>query len=234
MTRSSILAAKTAQGLASNSQEQAYRYLKHRIINLEIKPNDRLTTQTIASAINVSRTPVREALGRLEQEGLAVRDEGWGYTVKPISMKEAMDVYRVREVLEVEAVRQALPNVTPALIARLRASLNKAEEKVRQGRLNEFRNNARLFYHMITEATGNSCLISMLATVDDRIRLLGAMMAKRHLDRPKESLAENRALLEALGAGDERAAIAAVRKHVASAAKTLTRYVMTETGQLSL
>ncbi len=228
------MAVKTAQGLASNSQEQAYRYLKQRIINLEIKPNDRLTTQAIASAINVSRTPVREALGRLEQEGLAVRDEGWGYTVRPISMKEAMDVYRVREVLEIEAVRQALPNMTPALIAKLRASLNKAEEKVKQGRLNEFRNNARLFYHMITEATENNCLTSMLATVDDRIRLLGAMMAERHLDRPKESLAENRTLLEALAEGNERAAIAAVRKHVASAAKTLRQYVMSETGRLSL
>src|SRR3954464_419687 len=102
-----------------NSQERAYRHLKSQILDLEYKPNDRITANEIAQHLKISRTPVREALGRLEQEGLGVSAGGWGYVVRSVSVKEAMDLYKVRETLEVEAAREALPNVTPALLERL-------------------------------------------------------------------------------------------------------------------
>src|SRR5690349_1940859 len=110
-----------------SSQEKAYRHLKARILDLEFKPNDRITANGVAEELHISRTPVREALGRLEQEGLVASAGGWGYVVRPLSAKEALDLYKVREALEIEAVREALPNVTAPLLERLGACLDRAE-----------------------------------------------------------------------------------------------------------
>ena len=215
-----------------NSQERAYRYLKDAILNLEFKPNVPLRTQSIAESISLSRTPVREALSRLEQEGLVARTGGWGYIVRPITLKEALDVYKVREALEVEAVREAIANIDDAALERMRKCLKAAADEVRKGRLKEFRDNTREFYHMIVNRTGNVCLKKMLMQIDDQIRLLGAMMAHRHHSRPSESLSENLAVLDALEQGDLDKAEHAVRKHVSSARNTLLSHVMQGQDQI--
>src|SRR5215510_5675518 len=117
-----------------SSQERAYRYVKDAILNLEFQVNTPLRAQAIAEAVSVSRTRVREALSRLEQEGMVVRAGGWGYVVKPISLKEAMDLYKVREALEVEAVQEAIPNLDETRLARMRASLKRAEDEIKRQR----------------------------------------------------------------------------------------------------
>lgn len=216
----------------TNSQEMAYRFLKTAILDLEYKPNGRLTAQEIALRINVSRTPVREALSRLEQEGLVMRTGGWGYVVRPITVKETMDLYKVREALEVEAIKEVIPIVDRDLLGRLDACLKKAEESLCKGKAGEFRYNTRAFYNVIAKATNNSYLEFMLSLIDDRIRWLGAMIADRYYDRPRESLQDNRDLLKALEVGDEAAAIAAVKKHIFGARKRFLEYVTNEKGHL--
>jgi DNA-binding GntR family transcriptional regulator len=209
---------------AATSQERAYNYLRDRILNLHYKPNEALRTQTIAAEIELSRTPVREALSRLEQAGLVARAGGWGYTVRAISYKEAMDIYRVREALEVEAVAEALPQIDTVTLRELRSHLKAAEDKLRQRRIKEFRDNTRRFHRGIARATDNSFLVSMLMTIEDRVHLLGAIMADNNRDRPSQSLRENHALLAALEGRDEGAAVSAVRKHVCSAREAVTRF----------
>jgi DNA-binding GntR family transcriptional regulator len=214
--------------ISRDSADEAYEYLKAAILNLEIKPRQPVRTQTLADAVGLSRMPVRQALARLEHERFVERTGGWGYKVRAITFKEALDLYKVREALEVEAVKELIPRADKATVLALRKYLDKAEEQIAEGRLAKFRDNTRLFYRAIAEATSNETLVSMLGVLDDRIRLLGAMMAHRHLGRPKESLAENRAVLAGIERKDAKAAEAAVRAHVSNARETLARYVMTE------
>ena len=218
----------------AGSYERAYAHIKEQILSLAYKPGAPVRAQLIADAVKVSRTPVREALSKLEKEGLVVRDGGWGYVVKPITLKEAMDIYKVREALEVEAVREVISEVNREFITELRGYLRSAEAMIKKGRFDGFRDNARRFYHAIAERTGNAYLKFMIVLIDDQIRLLGAMMASRHMDRPKESLAESRAVLRALEARDAAAAELAVRRHLASARETLMKYVMSHTQDVSL
>jgi len=220
--------------LDSTSQARAYRFLKEAILDLEFKLNAPLRAQSLAETLKLSRTPVREALGRLEQEGLVVRDRGWGYIVKPVTLKEALDVYKVRESLEVEAVREIMPNVNSKILLELKNHLKRAGEKAKLGRLNEYRKHTREFYKAIANATSNDWLCFMISLIDDRIRLLGAIMANRHLERPQESLVENRAVLAAIEAGDADAAEIAVRKHIGSAKETLSKYVISGAAALTL
>ena len=214
-------------------QKRAYNYIRERILSLEFKPNMALRMEALAAAIDVSRTPVREALSRLCEAGLVVRDGGWGYTVKPITFKEAMDVYKVREALEVESVREALPRMNKKSLMQLRQCLVTASSRLKRGRKTEFRKCTRQFHQAIARATDNSCLISMLMTIEDRIHLLGAMMADRS-DRPQQSLAENYKLLAALEDKDEEAAVTAVRQHVTSAREIITHHLMTQGTGFSL
>jgi DNA-binding GntR family transcriptional regulator len=220
--------------LDANSQDKAYRFVKEAILDLEFKPNEPLRAQSLAETLKVSRTPVREALGRLEQEGLVIRDRGWGYIVKPVTLKEAMDVYKVRESLEVQAVREVMPNINKAFLLELRNHLKRAGEQAKQGRLNEYRKHTREFYKAIAKTTDNNWLCFMISLIDDRIRLLGAIMADRHLERPKESLIENHAVLSAIEASDADAAEIAVRNHISSAKETLSKYVLVEAATVTL
>ena len=218
----------------ANSQDKAYRFLKEAILDLEFKPNAPLRAQSLAETLKLSRTPVREALGRLEQEGLVIRDRGWGYIVKPVTLKEALDVYKVRESLEVQAVREIMLNIREPILLELKNHLKRAGDRAKQGHLSEYRKHTREFYRAIAKATDNDWLCFMISLIDDRIRQLGAIMANRHLERPQESLKENHAVLLAIEAGDADAAEIAVRKHINSAKETLSKYVISEAATVIL
>ena len=80
--------ADKAQGGRGHALVHAYDCIKESIINMAVSPGQKLHAQELAARLNVSRTPIREALGRLEQEGLVRRDSGWGYVVRPMNLKE--------------------------------------------------------------------------------------------------------------------------------------------------
>jgi DNA-binding GntR family transcriptional regulator len=215
-----------------NAQERAYQFVKAAIINLELQTDQKLRAQDIAERLQLSRTPVREAFGRLEQEGLIVRGSGWGYAVRGLSVKEALDVYRVREALEVEAVREIVPKFSPELFTFLHTHLQRAEESMRAGRIDEYRRSTRSFYRDLVQATENGLLAYMYSLIDDRIQWLGALVTDRHLSRPRESLPGNREVLQALERRDEQAATDAVRKHIAGARKSFLDHVTSEGSSL--
>lgn len=198
------------------SSEQAYRSLKLAILDMEMKPGERIPTQQLAEKLKVSRTPIREALGRLEQEGLVVRLGGWGYAVRQMTFKEVMDLYRVRETLELQAVREAIPHIAAPTMKVLEAHLAKAQIEAKKKGAGRYRVFLRQFYRAIAESSDNGFLLAMLGLIDDRIRWLGAQIADRHADRPRESLDDAHAVLNALKKQDCAAAETAVRRHVIS------------------
>src|SRR6185436_15857478 len=95
------------------AQTSAYAFLKEAVISLRFRPGQRLRSAEIADLVKASRTPVREALSRLEQEGLVRRDGGWGYVVSEISGKNVLELWSVRESLEVQAATEALQRMRP-------------------------------------------------------------------------------------------------------------------------
>src|SRR6478672_11036824 len=123
---------------ASLAQDHTYAFIKEAITSLRFAPGQRLGTQELGQLVNASRTPVREALSRLAQEGLVHREGGWGYVVRQVSVKDVLELYGVREALEVQAAREVIPKLDPAMIARLVAENRKAEEHFAAGRFDAF------------------------------------------------------------------------------------------------
>ena len=216
------------------AQDRAYEYVKGQILSLALKPGHWIKAQDIASEINQSRTPVREALSRLEQEGFVRRDEGWGYIVCSISLKDARDVYKVREVLEVEAVREAIGQVTPDDIVAMDRLLKKANQARLRKKVLDFRFNTRAFHAAIAQLANNALLARMLRDLEHRIHVLSGLVYVKHPHRMEEVIEENRGIWAALKRRDAAQAEVEVRRHVRRAWETYLLYVAEDTGLATL
>jgi DNA-binding GntR family transcriptional regulator len=93
---------------SKNLVEQAYVQIKRMIFQQKVSPGQRLIYQDLCDLLKMSRTPVINALIRLEREGFLVSQPNRGFSVKPIDLQEAMDLFGVREALEVYAIEQAI------------------------------------------------------------------------------------------------------------------------------
>lgn len=208
-----------------NSQEHAYQYVKKQILSCDFGPGQRLVAMDIASELGLSRTPVREALSRLEQENLVARESGWGYVVKTMSFKDVMDLYRVRESLEVEAAVEAVAYIDDDQIGALRDILSHAEEVLETRPFSEFLSVIRSFTAFIAAITGNTLLQTMVSSITDRVQIVGAMMVKQYLPRAKEILDENREILDALVRRDVADVECAMRNHIRNGRATAAKII---------
>jgi len=195
-------------------QSSAYAFLKEAIISLRFRPGQRLRSAEIAVLVKASRTPVREALSRLEQEGLVRRDDGWGYVVSEISVKGVLELWSVRESLEVQAAGEALQKMRPGDLEEL-ASLNaRAEVLYEERRFIEFLDQNRCFHIAIARMSGNGLLQQMLDMIHDRVRMVGNLIVQLHEPRAQELLVENRKIMSAIRTGDPHCVVQAIRAHL--------------------
>lgn len=219
---------KTAAGALA--QERVYAHIKEAITAVHLRPGQRLRTEELAQAVNASRTPVREALSRLAQEGLVEREGGWGYVVKRISVKDVLDLFNVREALELEAAREVVPFLEAGIVEELVALNARAEEHFRAGRYEPFLRQNREFHQALAGATRNRLLQQMLGAIHDRVRQVGTMVVELHKPRLQELLLENRRIVAAIRKKDGLALEKAVRHHIHRGRDHVMRLLTTATG----
>lgn len=216
----------------ATAQHRAYAAIKERILTLRLRPLERLNAGDLARELEMSRTPVREALVRLEQDGLVHREDGGGFQVRPITLKEIVDVYRVREALEVEAALDALRHLDDALLDRLARLLKEARALLRPEKYAEFVLANRRFHAEIVRASKNEFYDKIMQPIVDRVRLVGAMLIKLHAARQKEVFEENEQIFLALHSRDPVRVEKAVRYHVARAREHATTLLTRDQRQL--
>ena len=120
--------------LTTNSDTD-YEKLREAIVRGEIAPNSRLVESDVVTSFNMSRGAVRNALIRLEQEGLVVREPHRGARVRQVSDREAIEILQARAVLEELAVRLTAERIDQAGAERLRAALTRHRELLESGDL---------------------------------------------------------------------------------------------------
>ena len=108
--------------------DQVYSFLKKGIISGDLQPGERLKELEIAQSLGASRTPVREALSRLEQEGLVQPFPSGGLTVVKLSANDVKEIYGLLRVLESYGIRLAAERITPKQLERLEALCDRAEQ----------------------------------------------------------------------------------------------------------
>lgn len=109
-----------------NLKQKAYKSIKDKIMYFELKPGQKIIESKLAVVLNISRTPLREALAMLENEGLIIKDQGQGYTVSMLNEKELGDYFRIRSDLEIMCAELFMANKTALEVNTLKRHLAKA------------------------------------------------------------------------------------------------------------
>lgn len=192
--------------------DDVYDQILSAIVNGQIAPGERLIQEKIATEINISRTPVREALLRLEQEGILELSGRKGFAIRRISEREVRDLYGAREAIEGYGAFWIAKNRTPERLAAI-------EEMVEAERAQhcpdvevEFGLN-RDIHRVIVEQTGNKVLLGMFDIIWGRGISLWLFAASRSNQSPPD-LDVHRALFEVIRGGAPEEAQAAMIEHV--------------------
>ena len=186
--------------------DRAYREIKSRIMGNLYPPNLQVLEQDLALQLGMSRTPVREALIRLEKEGLVEILPRRGMRVVPIAPEDMRDIYEVLTSLEARAAeRLAERRPSEAELAPMIAAAEQMEASLDRGDLDAWAQADEDFHRLLLELCGNRRLAAMAMTVFDLVHR-ARMVTLRMRPPPKQSSRDHRALIEAILAGESRRA----------------------------
>lgn len=206
-------AAPTVAPGTGSAADRVYAFVKQAVLERRYEGGTLLTEGDLADAVGVSRTPVREALLRLEVEGLIRLYPKKGALVLPVSAQEIGDVVETRLLVEQHAARKAVP-ARPELIARLEELLDQQRAQAAAGDLAALAISDRCFHAEIVRSAGNQILDRLYDQLRDRQLRMGAAVMHAHPDRIAKNISEHAEILAALRAGDADAAADAVHQHV--------------------
>ncbi|MGJ4910279.1 GntR family transcriptional regulator [Bradyrhizobium sp. HKCCYLS2033] len=196
--------------------EAVFRALCHALENGFYRSGDRLREDEVAQKLNVSRTPVREAFGKLVAKGWVQPAGGRGLIVRSLDENEVLELYAMREILEGAAARLAAQYAVPAEVAALRdihASFVSAGDAAELARLN------RLMHGAIQRAARNRYLDAALEDMHVATALLGTTTFAAE-GRAATAAAEHGELIEAIAIRDPDRAEAIAREHIREALRT--------------
>jgi DNA-binding GntR family transcriptional regulator/transposase-like protein len=197
--------------------EQTYLALRTAILSGEIVVGERLIETQLAERFQVSRTPVREAIRRLQQESLVTFDPEGGLCVVELSLNDAIKLYECRIALEQLAVAGACQYATPEQLKDIEMSLLEAETLESQGKL--ALDSAQLlelncrFHRLIAQYSGNPWLVSILDQISNQITLL-RIQTLRGQAEVHDIHAEHRYIYNAIVQGQIEDAVQQVTHHL--------------------
>lgn len=186
----------------------AYNEIKRRIFSGEFAPGARLREIEVATLLELGRTPVREALKRIQDEGLLRQEPGRGLVVTIMDQQEVGELYAMREVLESAAAALAARHATDAEVANMQAILQ-------EGDSDPVALNLR-FHDAIYSAAHNRHLIRLLRSLTDTTYLLGRSTLSSKA-RAKAAMQEHSGIVAAIRSRDPGQAAKAARHHIRQA-----------------
>ncbi|ESQ26146.1 MAG: Transcriptional regulator [uncultured Acidilobus sp. OSP8] len=187
-----------------------YEMLKRDILSRKFEPKDKLSETTLAKMYNVSRTPVREALHKLEKEGLVVKLSD-GYHVSFLTKEQILKIFEVRAVLEALAAEKAAENRDPELLRRLREAAEKFKGSDKGNPLALAQANSE-FHDVIAEMSGNEYLKDILKDLRNKLAIVRVDLFASS-SRVEQEIEEHWRIYEAIEKGDPQAAREAALRH---------------------
>jgi DNA-binding GntR family transcriptional regulator len=202
----------------------ALDYIKDRIMNFTLLPGVKISDEEIAKTLGTSRTPVREALNRLAEQGLVESRPNRGFTVKVFTRKEIADHYVLREALECLAVRLAIQFIDKERIKSLETLLSTYPAVMKSKDLARFNEVDERFHDLIAIYSENIALHKTLNNLHGRIRII------RRFDHIRggsfqETHKEHKGILKHIIRKDVRRATKLMSSHILNSMKTVIQMV---------
>jgi len=196
--------------MTKQSSPNAYEEIYQAIINGDIRPGDRLRETTLAEQIGLSRTPIREAIRKLESDGIVIHEPRVGAIVKTLSQQEIVELYEMRIVVESTAARMAARHISDAELRALEdinAEMANAKGGGETARLN------RDFHRCILNAAKNRYLVQSFEVLANNFVLLGATTIETP-ERIVQVIEQHDNIIEALRNRDENESAKAMADHM--------------------
>ncbi|MEI6160658.1 MAG: GntR family transcriptional regulator [Roseococcus sp.] len=205
----------------ASAVDVAYEALRGMLLLYELRPGERLNEVHLAERLGLSRTPLREALNRLAAERLLVARGGQGFFVRDLDLREAMDLYELREALEATAFRLACERAAPSAVAALGRSWRARRRQLarEQDRAAMVAEDVR-FHEALCALAANAELLRTLSEVNARTTFIRWAYATG--PRPELNFDEHDELLTALTARDAAAGAEILTRHIGRRAEALT------------
>ena len=200
---------------ANSLSGDVYDAIFAQLMSLKIPPGSRITVDGLVREFNVSQTPIREALGRLEGEGLVVKQHLIGYSAAPqITRRRFDELYQMRLLLEPDAAGRAAAIMDDEKLAVLREAAGvmlRKESTDERIRYSTFARQDAIFHDRIMEFAGNELIRETVSFQHTHFHIFRLMFHSRVTE---EALDEHAALLAAFEKGDVEAAQKAMREHI--------------------
>jgi DNA-binding GntR family transcriptional regulator len=196
-------------------KDEAYEAIREAIISFEFKPGDRIDQKKLSKRFGTSLSPVRDALIRLEQEGLVEVIPFSGTYVKQLTLNDIREIYEIRMLLEGACARQACLNLTEQEIDEVQTAITAAEEAGARGDLESAQAMLVRFDDAIVDAAENGRIRSMLAAIRYQSHRISSVSTRLE-SRLSTSCAQHRGVLEAIRMRDPNLAALRMEEHVCS------------------
>jgi DNA-binding GntR family transcriptional regulator len=211
---------------AAPLRQEVLQTLRTEIIEGRLPPGQRLTERALTEMLGVSRTVLRESLRQLEAEGLISLIPNKGPMVRALTIDEARELYRIREMLEGLGARLFAENAAPANLAALDSALSEVEQSYATDNPKNILIAKNAFYAAIHDGSRCAALSKMTATVLAQVwrwRAVGLAHPQRSKSRAGESIANLRDVVQAIRSGDGEMAETVARKEARLAATEVLR-----------
>ena len=210
-------------------RDVVFNTLRQAILIGELRPGERLMEIHLANRLGVSRTPIREAIHKLAQEGLVTITPRRGAEVAQITEKSMNDVLEVRRALDALCVELACDRITEEKLEALREACDHFEQCVQSGDSKQIAQADVALHDIIVEATGNQRLIQLINNLSEQ-------MYRYRFEYIKDSsqhqtlVDEHRIIYESIVRKDKDTAAAAARTHIDNQEKAIIRQIRLDRG----
>jgi len=194
-------------------REEAYEALRNAILRGRVKPGQRLKEERLAAEMGTSRTPVREAFHKLEQEELVIRLNRGGFVVREWTRSEVEEIFGIRSVLESYAAVVATQNMDEVKLARLEDKLEESERALKKGDTERFIQLNTEFHDILYKSSNSRKLYHMINNLRDYFyRYRVAILEVNGM--PRLSLRDHKGMVSAMKKKDFALVERLVREHI--------------------
>ncbi len=206
-------------------RELAYARIKDAIQNARLQPGEPLTEVRLSKLLGISRTPVREALQQLVQEGLAESSPGHAVTVAARTVQDLLDVVHIRSLLEPEQVRLAAEAITLGQAEELEEVMQRLEQAADTDDRNGWVTADVRFHELLREACPNKLLGETVVQLKTRVHHMANIDTHTDSERLTACTREHREVVDAVKAKDGLQAKAAMEDHIAELTTSLLKRI---------
>jgi DNA-binding GntR family transcriptional regulator len=211
-----------------NLDHKIYKALKAMILGQKLTPGSKIYQEKLAEELGVSRTPVVNALKKLEQERLITAVPRKGFYIRRFSPEEMVRIFELREVLEGLAARRASQNISESQVRKLQTFFQGLKISDRPEDVENYGEEDRRFHLFLVEIGGDEILSNILQTYNI-ITSSYLVECRGGLVRPpRETISEHRALIEAIVGKDPEKAEQAARTHLRRSREKLSKEIEEE------